>query len=288
MTADIDRIKQQTPALLKEMGVQESGGRYFCPLCQPNPRDHRSPDMVMWKPGKLKCHKCGFSGSVIDLYMESRGVGFADALSHLEGKKYAKAMSEPVSVNQRPKKLFPTHDDAVNALVYRLGSPVAAWEYTVSGKLWMKVYRFQTGRGKEFRPVSRHENGWVIGRPQGLAPIYRYDDVVKSTGVVFAVEGEKAADALWSIGLVATTSPGGASAPSRCDWSVLKDKKVVLWPDNDAPGKKFSADIKLFLPQAQIWLPSCIKGQKEDAADFVARGGTAEQLRETYRKDMKQ
>jgi hypothetical protein len=50
---------------------------------------------------------------------------------------------------------------------------------------------------------------------------------------VFVVEGEKCCHALHDIGIVATTSPGGAGKAEHADWSPLAGKTVYLWPDND-------------------------------------------------------
>jgi putative DNA primase/helicase len=49
---------------------------------------------------------------------------------------------------------------------------------------------------------------------------------------VVLVEGEKFADALASIGIVATTAMGGtATAIVKTDWTPLQGKAVSVWPD---------------------------------------------------------
>ena len=61
------------------------------------------------------------------------------------------------------------------------------------------------------------------------------------------VEGEKTADAanrlINKVGMICLTWLGGASATGRTDWSVLNDREVIIWPDNDQPGFKAANQI---------------------------------------------
>ncbi len=54
---------------------------------------------------------------------------------------------------------------------------------------------------------------------------------------VFIVEGEKDADTLASLGLVATTNPGGAGKWRREYNGYLASRKVIILPDNDEAGE---------------------------------------------------
>ncbi|MFO0857075.1 MAG: DUF3987 domain-containing protein [Phycisphaerales bacterium] len=60
---------------------------------------------------------------------------------------------------------------------------------------------------------------------------------------VFVTEGEKAADAARTLGLLATTSSHGAEAAAKSDWSLLKGRDVVVLPDNDAPGERYATGV---------------------------------------------
>lgn len=115
-------------------------------------------------------------------------------------------------------------------------TPTASWSYfTVSGKEEMQVLRFDPPEGKTFRPIHDCGKGWKIGAPDGLLPLYQLPELVNDPRV-YVTEGEKAADAARTIGLVATTSAHGAKSPHKSDWSALAGKEVVLLPDNDEPG----------------------------------------------------
>jgi len=62
---------------------------------------------------------------------------------------------------------------------------------------------------------------------------------------VLVTEGEKAANAADECfaDYVAVTSSGGSKAATRADWSPLKGRDVVIWPDNDSPGQRYAEDV---------------------------------------------
>jgi RecA/RadA recombinase len=102
------------------------------------------------------------------------------------------------------------------------------------------------------------------------------------SGVAVICEGEKAADAASAVGLRAYgTATGASSAPSVEVLAQFKGQPVVIWPDADGPGKKHA----LLLAQRLEGIATSVKlidwGSQlgDDAADFVARGGTPEQAR---------
>ena len=108
---------------------------------------------------------------------------------------------------------------------------------------------------KEFRPASRNEHGWVLSDPAGSLPLYRLNEI-PPTGPVIVTEGEKCADAAWSIGLPAVTSPHGARSAGKADWSALGGRDVIILPDNDEAGRSYAAEVARILtsldPPAQV------------------------------------
>ena len=73
-------------------------------------------------------------------------------------------------------------------------------------------------------------------------------DTLNREGIVIIAEGEKDAAALHSIGIAAVTSPGGGKAAAKADWSPLlraaeSGRDVLSWPDHDAPGRAYAADV---------------------------------------------
>ncbi|MPZ09238.1 MAG: DUF927 domain-containing protein [Kiloniellaceae bacterium] len=62
---------------------------------------------------------------------------------------------------------------------------------------------------------------------------------------MLVVEGEKAADAAAALfpTYVSTTSPNGAKAADKADWSPLAGRTVVIWPDNDHEGQAYAKTV---------------------------------------------
>ncbi len=88
----------------------------------------------------------------------------------------------------------------------------------------------------EFSDGSKSFNS--AAAPSHNRPLYRIDDA-SLQGTVIVVEGEKCVDYLQSHNMTATTSLGGANVVDRTDWKPLKNKKVLIWRDNDAAGMKY-------------------------------------------------
>ncbi len=112
-------------------------------------------------------------------------------------------------------------------------------------------------------------------------PLYGAQSV--GEGVVIVVEGEKCCDALVAHGVSAVATVCGAAAtPSVEVLNLLAGRDVVLWPDNDEPGRQHMARIaeRLRGIAATVrvfrWPHAPEHG---DAADFLgAEGGTATDL----------
>jgi len=104
---------------------------------------------------------------------------------------------------------------------------------------------------KWIRPLSRNTAGdWVeLKEPifNDGKPLYNLHSIAKEPDKpVFIVEGEKCADALNKLGLLATTS-GGASSAKDANWQVLEGREVWIWPDNDDAGKQYAREVKVKL-----------------------------------------
>ena len=70
-------------------------------------------------------------------------------------------------------------------------------------------------KGKEIRPISFIDGKWELKEPKfsNGTPLYNLYEIYKRPDeTVWIVEGEKCADALCEIGLLATTSGSGTSA----------------------------------------------------------------------------
>ena len=159
-----------------------------------------------------------------------------------------------------------------------LGPRTGKWDYTTAdGKLICCVYRHDPPGGKKtFRPWDATRQKFGDPTPW---PLYNQPGIAQANTVVL-VEGEKCADALIQAGICATTAMHGAGATAKTtktDWSPLKGKQVVMWPDRDSVGWTYAEAIAQAAAGAGansvvILLPPDDKPEKWDAADAVAEG----------------
>jgi Protein of unknown function (DUF3631) len=155
----------------------------------------------------------------------------------------------------------------------RWGSPSAMWFYLdARGATLQIVCRFDlSGSRKHFAPLTlwRGSQG-LEWRWKGLPaprPLYGLDKLAARPDVpVVICEGEKGADAAGVLFAdhVALTSPNGSGAPNKADWTPLARRRVIIWPDHDAAGRKYAQEVGDILVKLQCEV-SII-----DVAAFVA------------------
>lgn len=142
-------------------------------------------------------------------------------------------------------------------------------------------------RRTKFCDGSKDVKWWLPGGRLGLGgtkvvdlPLYGIDELGTPEFVVIT-EGEPSRDALKSIGIPAlgTVTGAGTSPSDAVLRRVLSVPTVLFWPDNDEDGvshkDKVMAGLRRIGHQdvrVVDWPDAPAKG---DAADFVARGGTA-------------
>ncbi len=182
---------------------------------------------------------------------------------------------------RRPPTIFKSLEQAIAAAEWGIrGRCVATWGYCdpEGGEPYAFVCRFETDKGKQYRPISRHGDGWRIGDPPQWLP-YRVDEIpLWGDQPLWIVEGEKCTDACWKEGLPAITSAHGAASPHKTDWQVCQNKNVMIVPDADAPGAGYARAVArlistIYPPPRLIKivnLPGMAIG--EDVADFFGRG----------------
>jgi hypothetical protein len=125
-----------------------------------------------------------------------------------------------------------------------------SWEYhQADGSVRYVVARLKTNcsKGKKYVPVSFDGSLWRCCDPPGEKLVLFNLPAVLDTDTVWVAEGEKTAEALIEIGLVATTSAHGAGSAHKTDWSPLADKRVIILPDNDAAGEVYAAEVVAIL-----------------------------------------
>ena len=135
----------------------------------------------------------------------------------------------------------------------RHGKPTHRYAYTTpSGQVNFYHDRYEKKRGerKQFAPLSLWRKDshfkWQFKAPPEPRPLYGLLGLVAFPDAkVWFVEGEKAADALQKL---LPRQPilcwqGGSQAVAKSDYSPLKGRGCVIFPDNDLPGKKAGNDL---------------------------------------------
>ncbi len=146
------------------------------------------------------------------------------------------------------------------------------------GKLLFYRLRLESDDGlKEIRPMAKIDGKWVLKEPpfpKGKKPLYNLPKVAaRPKAIVYVVEGENCVDQLKDLGLVATTS-GGCRSASGADWSPLKGRSVIIWPDYDKDGIDYAKDVTGILKAQGCkvkWIDTSGLGlpPKGDVVDYI-------------------
>lgn len=239
----------------------ESPTKYICPVCG-------GDDLDIDKDGKYGC----FSGGC-----DSKKI--ASAVMTLGGFPPKNPNKKSEVARTKTEYLYPARDDSQLAK-------------TVKTK-WFD----QDGNPKKTFAQAVFSDGAWCWKPSTLPelkkqiPIYRWarvQEAIAQGQQIFIVEGEQVADALWSIGIPATTTIGGSNGyKSNGDYGKdLIGAQLVLCPDRDKPGLKYMANFaKDFNSQIDGY---CLAGEIEGwsnpsdgrdlADDIQERGFDKEQI----------
>jgi len=163
------------------------------------------------------------------------------------------------------------------------------WHYVDEDGITQHIkqrYKTFDAKGKTYKQYRVDENGRRHASMTG-ANIVPYNlpevDFARKTGrTVFLCEGEKAADALKSLGVVATCTHQGASSFPEDVVKHLVGLTIAIVPDNDAVGweyaRKAVAALKSVTKSIRV-VDLGLEEIKEDAYEFVYKyGGDKDRL----------
>jgi len=231
--------------ILEDRGLREENGQ-FKTLC-PAHADKKQSLQVMRNDKQVILLRC-FAGCATVGVVEALGIKMGDLWPE-----------DDVIVPPPPGKLIATYDyvDEQGATLYQ-------------------VLRYDP---KAFK--QRRANGtWKLGDVRRV--LYRLPQLLASDRPVVIVEGEKDVHNVESLGFLATTVSGGVEGWRSEFADVLRGRVCILLPDDDDPGRQFSAHVATWLPYSVgLQLPGL--QPKQDVSDWIASGGTAADLRELVR-----
>ena len=234
-------------------------------------------------------------GDLISLVAYLGGIGQVDAARELAAKfgmPVPKLSGAPANANAKKREVslvmpIPADAPAPPTTHPALGRPNQSWPYKdAAGGVIGYVLRFDAADGKEFRPLTLWRNSvsgrlewrWESWPPK--RPLYGLQELAdRPVAPVVVCEGEKATDAARRLlpGFVVVTSPNGSNSADKADWSPLRGRDVVIWPDADLPGDVYAQvvakcatnagakSIAIASPPSGVW----------DAADALDEDWTA-------------
>jgi hypothetical protein len=216
--------------------------------------------------GQFYDHEAEIGGGVIDLVGHKLGCDRGGSLDWLRQQGF-------ISNRPAPPKLVDKTEDKrlIRTYVYadEKGAPL-----------------HQTLR---YEPKSFSQQRWSDGRWEwGLADVrrvlYRLPEVIKGIAdqkVIHVCEGEKCADNLADLGLIATTNPMGAGHWQPEYSEMLRGADVVIIPDNDPQARNDKTGELRFYPPDHPEFPGKGIFPGQDHAETVARrlNGIAKRIR---------
>lgn len=224
--------------------------------------------------GVWRCDVCGCGGDIFDLYGRRENLGRGDFPQKVSG------LAKLLGINGQ-------------AVARRDGSPgrsriIATYDYRdEKDELVYQVVRYEPKDFRQRRPDGK--SGWIWNLEGVRRVPYRLPELLRTPldEWVLVVEGEKDADRLASLGLMATTNCGGAGK-WRAEYNEhFHGRRVAVVPDNDEPGRKHAEQVARELCGVAaevrvVALPGlALKG---DVSDWLDTDGTRERLLELVEK----
>lgn len=221
-----------------------------CPKCQGHTR-------FRWDRAKLYgiCNQCAERPmDFLALVGWLRECEFPETLrfvSEYLGRSSCPSTGTCKMTTTKEKRAYQTRAEVVGAArqwkARSGGRLVGDWSYhDVEGLEVAAVLRFDFAatekeeKRKEFTPISVVDGLWRMADPPGKLPLYGLPDLLsRPHEVVYHVEGEKCAESLRAIGLLATTSAHGCKGAMKTDWTPLAGRTIVSLPDNDEVGRGY-------------------------------------------------
>ena len=220
------------------------------------------------KKGGWFDHERREGGGLLDLIKRQRGCEAAEAFEWL------RSIGVPLEEKRQSRR-------AVAEYVYKDIDQQPQFKVTK----WASGARFTQSRYDQ--ATGKYVSGKGCMRGVELIP-YRLPEW-RSAGLVVIVEGEKDADALWALEIMATTNPGGAGKwESEFSRHFAAQHQVAILPDNDDPGRAHAADVaRSLLNSPACWVRVLeLQGlpAKGDVSDWLATSGTKDQLLDLIKK----
>lgn len=221
----------------------------------------------------LYCPVCGQSWTVFEVAGLIEGVTeFKDKLKIVHkalGIEHKSRAKEPISLQLDEARKIYTSELVKKCVKDRnFGEIAGRWPYhTKGGEIIAVDIRFA---GEKKTVLTFWYSGTRLRYSKPPILIYNLHEIIKSDKPVLIHEGAKCAEAGRVLDHFVTCSwSGGSSKAHLVDWSLLGDREIYIFPDDDEPGLKAAKEIKKKIPHAKIIKPVPeTKKIKEKGADI--------------------
>lgn len=205
--------------------------------------------------GTWRDHEAGHGGGVLDLIVHKIGGDRESAKAWLDQRK-------PIRTADTIKDIY-SYTDADGAPLF-------------------EVVRYEP---KTFRQRRKDEGGKYIWNIKGVPPtLYNLPRVMEAARAgrrVYVVEGEKDADRLGQLGVVATCNAGGAGKWRDEHSRQIAGATVVILPDNDEAGQEHAEQVaqslRGYCEDVRV-VPLSLSERKADVSDWLGQGHDLDEL----------
>ena len=249
----------------------KSKNQYICPFCNSG-TGRNGTGAFTYNPewNTYHCFACGESGDIFTLYAKLNKLSlendFPQIVDELENKfnilpSYSASASKNKSESWIQLRTHTyqnmKHDNIAVKTIYRKpdGSKTAIWH--------------------------RYEGNTLVKGLNGLKmPLYHIYNLTDNTKPIFIVEGEKDVETLEKLGYIATSSPNGAGAKWKSEYTpYFRDFDVIILADNDEVGLKSATNIAenivtvassvKLIPSQALYAPLKSKGDISDIVECI-------------------
>ncbi len=236
-----------------------------CPFPENHNNGDKNPSLqIDEEHQRVRCWSQGCFGEkgadIIDLVRKMEAVSFQEAVNILKRESGTSA-NHPVK-------------------------PVVTAQYDYTDEESKHLFQIQRrepgrkGRGKDFIfRAPKPDGGWIYKKAGVRLVPYRLPEF-RDADTVVIVEGEKCVDALWELGIPATTNPFGAGKWKDEYGPYFEGIQVILWPDNDKTGRRHmetvARSLRDYASESTVVEPPKELPPKGDVADLIAKGATRE------------
>jgi hypothetical protein len=237
--------------------IKRSVGKYSRSLC-PFHEESDPSFSTNTDTGLFRCFGCKETGDAFSFYGKLKGLSSFPAILQGIASEFGLSSSDK-----------PSNKNSI----------VVTYDYQdEKGDLLFQVCRCEGKQFKQRRPDG--SGGWIWKLDGERRVLYHLPEILKADQVLIP-EGEKDVDNLRQRGFTATTNPGGAGNWRPEFSECLRDKEVILLPDNDEPGRKHIQVVGSSLHGVArsikvVELPGL--PDKGDVSDWIEAGGTKEDL----------